>query len=67
MSAMQGARSDSFEGAARRALERDCRVTLTDAEWRCQGERLIAFVQLLREWDRNAQQTGLGATIGGYQ
>jgi hypothetical protein len=48
-------RPESGEGAARAALDSRTGRTLTDADWAVAKDRLLAFFNILRGWDRKAR------------
>jgi hypothetical protein len=48
-------RTESFEGAARAALDSRAGRTLTDADWAMAKDRLLEFFHILLGWDRKAR------------
>jgi hypothetical protein len=52
-------RPESGEGAARAALDSRTGRTLTDADWAVAKDRLLAFFNILRGWDRKARAVSL--------
>ena len=46
-------RERRLEAAARTAFERDADRQLTDAEWVGTRSKLLTFMRILRDWERN--------------